>query len=117
MSEFESLDLGTRINEALEESDQTMRSLLALERSQLIDLPGIGATSADRIVKALDAWVARSLAGGDLDEVLLADPRVPALLAACEWAQNVLYALGNQRGMFLGAQMMAKVKQARSLGE
>lgn len=111
MSRFDFLGLSDRVTKALENTEMSMRDLLKADRQYLIDLPGIGATSADRILAALDEWVERSLttsSAGDTNQ----EDQIGKLTEAAVWAKDVLYNLGGQRGMMLGGQMRMKIEAA-----
>jgi predicted RecB family nuclease len=121
-NQLAALGLSDRVIESLEAAGvKTIRELARYRKQALIDLPGIGATSADRILSAVDSWFEEATAfrriepSTELDLQMLADePVVVELLAACIWARDVLCNLGGQRGMFLGAKMRQRVESAEA---
>lgn len=118
-SEFSSLSLSDRVIESLEAAKiPSIQALSKYTKQQLIDISGIGATSADRILAAIDDWFAESnrlrslsteVVGSQDDKAI-----VNELLSVCDWAQDVFYQLGNQRGMYLGGQMRMKTETIRA---
>lgn len=118
MSQIKILGLSDRVTEALEEANLSIQALLKMNRQQLIELPGIGATSADRIIAALDLWIESAIAHQAPKELIalpmVEEPVVIELLAACVWAQKVLQGIGGQRGMFLAGEMRMKLEAVQA---
>lgn len=120
--QFDTLGLSDRVVEALEAAEIAgIRELARYTKQELIDLPGIGATSAERILAALDIWFVKAIAADNEPNVppvmpidLEHDPIFLELLAACAWAEKVLQNLGGQRGMFLCGQMRMRVQAVQN---